>query len=145
MIRNIQESDLNACANLFAKVFSSEPWREEWNVPHALERLTHFYKSLGFYGVLAEQSDIVGFALGNIEPFNASSIFYLREMCVETNLQNKGIGEKILQGLEEELYLINVQSIYLATEKTIPAAKFYEKNGFNQDSSMAFYEKVTNS
>ena len=31
--------------------------------------------------------------------------------------------------------------IYLATDRNIPAAKFYEKNGFSQDENMGFYCK----
>jgi len=143
MIRSIQENDLHACAALFSEVFSSEPWNERWDESHALERLAHFYKSLGFFGVLAEEGSIIGFTLGNIEPFNGSSIFYLREMCVKTNLQNQGIGGNILKALEEELSLHDVQSIYLGTRKSTPAAKFYEKSGFNYSDEDVLYEKFT--
>lgn len=139
--RSIQEADIEACAILFTQVFSSEPWCEEWNKDLALERLFHFYQSKGFIGVLAEQKGIAGFALGNTEPFYFGSMFYLREMCTKTNLQNQGVGNKVLGVLENELRSEGVQRIYLTTERAIPASKFYQKCGFNYTDKIGFYAK----
>lgn len=144
-LRSIQETDVEACAILFAQVFSSEqPWNEKWNEVFALERLSHFYQSKGFIGVLAEQEEVIGFALGNTEPFYFGSIFYLREMCTQTNLQNQGIGKKVLEALEKELLSEQVQRIYLTTERSIPAVNFYQKNGFNYSDKMGVYAKRLN-
>ena len=145
ILRSIQETDLAVCAALFTNVFSSDPWNEEWNETFALERLLHFYQSKGFVGILAEQQGVVGFALGNTEPFYFGSMFYLREMCTKTNLQNQGVGNKVLKALEKELIPLKVQSIYLTTERTIPAAHFYQTNGFNYSEKMGFYAKRVSS
>lgn len=145
ILRSIQETDIEACATLFTQVFSSEPWNEEWNKGFALERLLHFFQSKGFIGVLAEQEGLVGFALGNTEPFYFGSMFYLREMCTQTNLQNQGVGSKVLGALEEELRSEGVQRIYLTTERATPASGFYQKNGFNYSDKMGFYAKRVNS
>lgn len=140
-LRRIQEADIDSCAILFTQVFSSKPWNEEWNKDLALERLLHFYQSKGFIGIIAEQESIIGFVLGNTEPFYFGSMFYLREMCTRTNLQNQGAGKKILEALEEELHTEGIQRIYLTTERTIPASSFYQKNGFNYSDKMGFYAK----
>tara|TARA_Y100001949_G_C15955588_1_gene316804 strand:+ start:900 stop:1340 length:441 start_codon:yes stop_codon:yes gene_type:complete len=145
ILRNIQEADIDACALLFAQVFSSEPWNEEWNKEFASERISHFFQSKGFIGVLAEDDGIIGFALGNTEPFYFGSMFYLREMCTHRNLQKQGVGNKILGALEAELCSHKVKSIYLTTERAIPAAKFYQKNGFSYSEKMGFYAKRINS
>jgi len=145
ILRNIQEADIEACATLFTQVFSSEPWNEEWNEIIALERLSHFYQSKGFLGVLAEQEEVVGFALGNTEPFYFGAMFYLREMCTQTNLQNHGVGQDVLGFLEKELLSQEIRSIYLATERAIPAANFYQKNGFSYSEKMGFYSKRVDS
>ncbi len=55
ILHSIKASDITACASLFAQVFSSELWNEEWAEAFAFERLSHFYQSKGFIGVLAEQ------------------------------------------------------------------------------------------
>lgn len=146
ILRNIEEDDIEICAELFMQVFSSDPWNEEWSIVFANERLSHFYQSKGFFGVLAEeQNSVVGFALGNTEPFYFGSMFYLREMCIKTKLQNKGVGKEILKALEDELLTKKINRIYLTTERDIPAASFYQKNGFNYSEKMGFYAKRTNS
>ncbi len=144
-LRNIQETDIEACAMLFTQIFSSQPWNEQWNTVFAIERLSHFYYSKGFIGVLAEQEGVVGFALGNTEPFYFGSIFYLREICTQTNLQNQGVGNRVLEFLEKELLSEEVQRIYLTTERAIPAVNFYQKNGFNYNDKMGVYAKRVNS
>ena len=143
--RIIKETDIDECSSLFATVFSSSPWNEEWTKQLALERLTHFYESKSFLGVVAKKESIVGFALGNIEPFYFGSIFYLREMCVSSTLQRKGIGSGVIDTLDSELSQLNVKRIYLATEHTIPAASFYQDKGFVHSKELGFYSRSVNS
>lgn len=145
ILRKIEKDDIEACAALFAKVFSAEPWSEPWNTDLANKRLSHFYESKGFIGILAESDGVIGFALGNTEPFHFGSMFYLREMCTESNIQNKGVGSDIFKALEHELMLNKVQSIYLTTEREIPAAEFYKNKGFKYLDQMGFYAKRINS
>ncbi len=144
-LRSIQETDIEACAILFTEVFSSEPWSEGWNKNFALERLLHFFESKGFVGILAENEGVVGFALGNTEPFYCGSMFYLREMCTQTDIQNQGVGSKILEALEESLSSKGVQRIYLTTQRAIPASDFYQNNGFSYSDKMGFYAKRVSS
>lgn len=66
-------------------------------------------------------------------------------MCTKSNLQNQGVGKKILSALEEELLAQGVRSVYLTTERAIPAASFYQKNGFSYSEKMGFYAKRINS
>lgn len=141
ILRCIQEEDIERCAVLFTQVFSSHPWSEPWNNNFAKERLLHFYKSTGFVGVLAEQDDFLGFALGNTEPFYSGPIFYLREMCVQAELHNRGVGHQLLQFLQKKLSEQKVGGMYITTQKNIPAASFYQKNGFSYSEDMGFYAK----
>ena len=129
-IRPIEENDVECCATLFAQVFSGEPWCEPWTEKKAFVRLDHFYKSIDFLGVLIESDHILGFALGNWEPFYFGKMFYLREMCTAQASQSQGIGGRVFSALEEELVSQSISSIYLTTEREIPAASFYKKHGF---------------
>lgn len=144
-IREITHKDLTACADIFSRTFSSEPWNEEWNITSALERLTCFFQSEGFCGVLAEEDNVVCFVMGNIEPFYSGPIFYLREMCTDMDNQSRGIGSQTLQFLEEKLRSKRVNNVYLLTEHGIPAAQFYQNRGFNVDRNTEFYSKNINS
>lgn len=141
IIRNINSQDLKNCAALYADVFASAPWHEPWTVDAALERLSHFYGSSGFVGILAEEDSLIGFALGNTEPFHSGSLFYLREMCIGTDSQRQGLGRQVYSALENELRSQSLRSIYLTTERDIPAAQFYLNNGFTFQEKMGFYAK----
>ena len=140
-IRNISEQDLPACAELFAQVFSQPPWNEPWSQEAALQRLSHFYQSKGFAGVLLQDHGLLGFALGNIEPFYFGDLFYLREMCVDPMAQNAGNGQRLMHALQETLQQQAVKGIYLTTEHQIAAASFYQKQGFQPSEAMRFYSK----
>lgn len=141
ILRSIKKDDLQPCAQLYTAVFSEEPWREAWSQELALARLSHFYQSSGFIGVLAEQDGILGFALGNTEPFYSGLLFYLREMCVHNTRQGQGVGTKVYSALEQQLSAAQVCGVYLTTERTIPAAQFYLSQGFGYSEAMGFYSK----
>jgi aminoglycoside 6'-N-acetyltransferase I len=140
-IRFITENDIGDCAKLFSHVFSTSPWNEPWTKGDAFKRLNHFFESKGFVGVLLEIEGVIGFALGNVEPFYFGDMFYLREMCVDTDSQHSGYGYKLFESLENTLKEQNVHSIYLTTDRESPASKFYQKNGFNFKEKMGFYTK----
>ena len=141
IIREINKDDLELCSELYAQVFSGPPWSEKWSKEKANERLSHFYKSEGFIGLVIANEGITGFVLGNSEPFLDGNWFYLREMCVAKDRQGKGAGTALLKQLNETLAAKSVKNIYLATDRNIPAAKFYIKNGFSQEEKMGFYYK----
>lgn len=141
IIRELREEDLESCSELYSQVFSGPPWSENWSKEKANERLIHFYKSEGFIGLIAEKEYVKGFVLGNAEPFLDRNWFYLREMCISKLSQRQGIGTGLIKQLSVTLVDKKVSKIYLATDRNIPAAKFYEKNGFSQEENMGFYCK----
>lgn len=142
LIRCFETRDLEDCSKLYAEVFSKDPWNEKWDFKIAEKRLSHFLNSEGFVGILAhEKSSVVGFAIGNIEPFLEGNIFYLREMCVHPDYQNGGVGSKIISKTEEVLTELNIKSIYLFTDRKIPAAYFYKKHGYRHDKDLTIFTK----
>jgi len=112
-IRDIKQNDLNVCSEIFSRTFSGEPWKEKWTATSALERLEHFYKSKGFYGIVAEEDTVIGFVLGNSEPYYTGLIFYLREMCTDIDYQNKGVGKHLLLNLENNLKSKSIYIIFI--------------------------------
>jgi len=75
----------------------------------------------------------------------SKAMLYLREMCVDSALQRKGIGSGIIDALDLELSTLNVTRVYLATERAIPAADFYQNKGFVHSEKLGFYAKSVNS
>ena len=138
-IRIIEPQDIEVCASIFVSTFSKNPWNEAWTLDAALERLWHFYNSKGFYGLIATETQALGFVLGNVEPYYTGSLFCLREMCVAATSQSKGIGTQLLKTLEEELTLIHVRRIYLLTSHDTPASRFYQKAGYERNETFGIY------
>jgi len=144
-IRKLEQEDLAPCAELFAAVFSQPPWSEPWSTNSAVDRLRYFFESPGFVGFVAvRQETLVGFVLGNTEPFHTRALFYLREMCVFPDFQRSGIGNALLEKLESFLALQAVAGVYLITERATPAARFYLKNGYGHSESTEFHAKQLN-
>lgn len=97
-----------------------------------LTRLEEIYRTPGFYGLVAEAEGqgVVGFAMGYAEQWQEQKHFYLKEMCVATQGQRRGIGTAIMQGLEQGLAAMDVEKIYLLTARGSSAEAFYQKCGF---------------
>ena len=145
-IRKIIDSDLDECSKIYLDVFSNPPWNEKWNLEIIGLRLSHFYGSKGFIGLLAEsEGSVLGFVLGNTEPFYFGQVLYLREMCVQQNQQRKGIGARLYCALEPILIENKVASVYLTTRTNTPASQFYHDLGFSIEKQMGFFTKELNS
>ena len=128
---------LDACANLLVEVFSNEPWNESWSFDNARILLSEIFNTPGFVGlVLLCDDNLVGFVVGYSEQSCNSRRFFLREICVQSDRQQQGIGKKLLHQLVETLSTMNVSLIYLLTMKDGELKKFYTKNGFHQSPHM---------
>ena len=137
----LEENDLIQCTETFIKVFNDEPWNDEWTFTKAQKYLLDFYNTPGFLGVLAiENKEVIGFILGVHRTWWSGDEFYIHEMCVESQHQNKGIGKSLLDYLIKSLEN-NVSNMTLLTDRGIPAEAFYKKNGFEEIERLVFLSK----
>lgn len=142
LIRKILKSDIKSCAKVYQEVFNHSLWKESWSYEEAVNRLEYIYKTDGFIGLVAiYENSVLGFVLGNIEPYTKGNAFYLREMCVKTQKQNEGIGNKLIINLHNELKKTKVIISYLITQQNSSASNFYKKNGYIHQVGDGVYEK----
>lgn len=142
-LQPIEHRHLRECADLFVSVFSNPPWSETWSQEMALSRLEDCYNTPGSYGIVAIVEDkVFGFAIGYAETWYEEKHFYLKEMCVQSTKQRSGIGTKIIDVLYQDLVSKSVSMIYLLTVRDSPAAAFYEKCGFSNNSRMTMMLKT---
>ncbi|MEK5101492.1 GNAT family N-acetyltransferase [Cytobacillus sp. FSL M8-0252] len=138
----LEMNDLTKCSETFIEVFNDEPWNDEWTFTKAKKYLLSFYQTPGFLGVLAVENDeIIGFILGIKRVWWSGDEFFINEMCVKTQSQNKGIGKALLNHLIKELHNSNISNITLLTDRGIPAEEFYKKNGFEEIERIIFLHK----
>jgi aminoglycoside 6'-N-acetyltransferase I len=139
----IEEKDIPDCAEVFVKVFGSEPWNEKWHIADAEARLEEMVHTPGFYGALAAtDGEILGFAMGHTEQWQRGKRhFYLQEMCVLPEHQRRGLGSGLVQTLCDNLAEMGVGAIYLLTAQEGPAQAFYTRLGFDVNPKMIMMGK----
>lgn len=125
-IASINNSEIDSHAALLVGVFSQEPCSEKWELKKAHDRLMCYQKAPYFSDLSAiEEGELTGFMFGNFEPYQKSSHFIIKEMCVKTERQRSGVGKKLLSELNNHLKQNNATSSYLLTRKGSPAELFY--------------------
>ena len=72
-----------------------------------------------------------GAMIGTVSGLPEEERFYIRSMAVRPGLQRSGVGQKLLETLEEFAVRQGYRRMYLYTTFVLPGAKrLYEKNGF---------------
>lgn len=140
----LEENDLIKCTETFIKVFNEAPWNDEWTLTKAQKYLLDFYNTPGFLGIVAiENKEVVGFIVGVRRTWWSGNEFYIHEMCVESQHQNRGIGKSLLNYLIHSLGN-QISNLTLLTDRGIPAEAFYKKNGFAEIERLVFLNKNIN-
>lgn len=116
---------------LFQDVFSQEPWNDKWN-----DEQLHLYlldlmdnKNSLSYG-LFDQNQMIGLSIGHIRHWYQGTEYRIDEFCIDTKYQSQGCGTFFLQEIEKQVKEKNIKTLFLQTDRTIPAYHFYQKNGF---------------
>ena len=116
---------------LFQDVFSQEPWNDKWND----EQLPLYHldlmdnKTSLSYG-LFDQNQMIGLSIGHIRHWYQGTEYRIDEFCIDTKYQSQGCGTFFLQEIEKQVKEKNIKTLFLQTDRTIPAYHFYQKNGF---------------
>ncbi|MCR5600872.1 MAG: GNAT family N-acetyltransferase [Ruminococcus sp.] len=133
-IRRLGADDIDIIKELFISVFTSEPWFDDWSDPVQLNSYildligNNNSLSLGLY----EHNVLVGLALGYIMHWFAGTEYYIHEFCVKTEKQGKGLGSEFMRLIDEYVRGLDVDHIFLQTDRSLPAFDFYVKNGFRE-------------
>ena len=136
----IDKTNLEDCAYLYTTVFNQAPWNEDWSHQQAMSRLKFYYETPNFIGMLVtDDSNLLGFVLGNYEPYQNEKLYLLKEMCVHPDFQGKGIGTKLIKFLHEKLKESGISTVNLITTIDSEAESFYFKNDYYKSQRMGLY------
>ena len=75
---------------------------------------------------------IVALAMGHIKHWFAGIEYNIDELCVDRNMQGKGIGSMFLGEIECFLSGRGITRIFLQTDRDMPAYAFYKHRGFRE-------------
>ena len=114
---------------VFLKAFGGEPWNEPWTCEQAQKRLESFLNTASAYGLSVEiDGEVVGFILGQFEPYYDGLRFYIQEFCCAR--AGGGVGTVLLTELERRLKAEGVVRTYLMTIHGDATEGYYQRRGY---------------
>ena len=130
-INELKLQDLDTLINKYIIYYNDEGGRWTYNI--AKIRLEQNFLTPSFYGVgLYDKSELLGFAIGCFKQYDDLLIYYLEEILVFKEYQNKGLGTKLLQELEFLVKKQGAEKINLSTTNEKKHQKFYSRLGFEK-------------
>ena len=141
--RKIGTEEMPAIRELFAGVFTGEPWNDDWSdgeqLDLYLEDLVGQQNSLT-YG-LYEDGRMVGLSMGRMKHWYTGTEYYIDELCIRTDRQGTGLGTLFLQEIEHAIREAGMVQIFLQTSADVPAYQFYRKNGSQELKGHVSFQK----
>lgn len=123
--------DLDIVINKYITYHNSEGGK--WTYDLAKKSLEQTFLAPGYYGIgLYDECEMVGFAMGCFKQYDDILLYYLDEILVFKEHQNKGLGTKILQELELLVKERGAEKIDLSTTYEENHQRFYSKLGFKK-------------
>lgn len=133
-IKRIGPEKAPAIKELFFSVFTHEPWNDDWSDQEQLDAYIHDLTGQNnslTYG-LYEGETLTGVSMGQIRHWYTGTEYYIDEYCIRTEVQGRGLGTLFLAEIEKQIRELGLTQIFLQTETTVPAYRFYQKQGFNE-------------
>lgn len=134
-IRKLEFNQMDDIKTLFRNVFMNEPWNDDWSNDEQLNIYmldlagNRNSLSIGLY----DEEELVGVSLGSIMHWCTGTEYYIYEFFITCERQGKGLGTKFLNDINDIIEYVkqmDVNHIFLQTERKLPAYKFYQKQGF---------------
>ena len=134
-IKKFTLNELEKCAELYLKVFTSSPWYDMWistvQVQDYLKELIFNPVFEGF--IVCKGDDVVAVCLGHRRSWWKGKELFIDEFFVANEFQGNGMGSQLINFMWEYLSQEDYQRFILTTNKGIPAQEFYLKNGFKNN------------
>lgn len=123
--------DLDTVINKYIMYHNGEGGK--WTYDLAKRSLEQTFLTPDYYGIgLYDESEMVGLAMGCFKQYDDLLLYYLDEILVFKEYQNKGLGTKILQELELLVKERGAEKIDLSTTYEENHQRFYSRLGFKK-------------
>ena len=132
-IARLSDTEFETVRTMFRDVFTAPPWNDDWSNE---KQLTAYLEDLmlnrnscciGMY----ENDELLAVSLGSMIHWCSGTEYYIFEFFVRRGMQGAGIGSEFINRIEEYAKSLGVTHIFLATDRDMPAYKFYLRNGFD--------------
>ncbi len=123
--------DLDILINKYITYHNGEGGK--WTYDLAKTSLEQTFLTPGYLGIgLYDESEMTGFAMGYFKQYDDLLLYYLEEILVFKEYQNKGLGTKILKELESIVKEHGAEKIDLSTTHEEEHQRFYSRLGFKK-------------
>lgn len=129
-IDNLDHKDLIYIAQLYIDTYSREPWEDQLDLEGVIDYFTRsiLNKASFYVGYLGTKPVAMAIVLDVVS--YKTNYSRIEDICVDWNLQERGLGSEFLKLLEDSHINENIDVMILNTIRRFPARKFYEKNGY---------------
>ncbi len=144
-VRKIEKEDYELVKELFQDVFSRPPWNDNWDKNGKLDSyFTQLVDNPNSISLLLEDdhNTIIGGSLGYLFDWWQGKEYFIKEFFIINEMQNQGNGKIFIKKLEEFLIKEEITAIWLLTESTVPAFKFYQACDFKLAKETKFFYKT---
>ena len=132
-IRKAAAADIPALAEAMSEAYAAPPWNENWSQEAAERRVQSILGNFGGFGLAAEEAgEIIGGALGFIDPYADGDFFFLSELFVVPERKRQGIGKALIAAMKEQLREKGVGVMQLISIDD--NLEFYRRAGLEKDS-----------
>lgn len=130
----LNQTNLAPFCDLYLRVFNAAPWHDGWQIEAVRERFAAFSQFPRFYGLGMLADDVpVGLAFGWGERWINDWHFFIKEFCIDSQLQGQGLGRQLFAEYERRLFALAYRWIFLNTGRAVPAYHFYLNLGFSEE------------
>ena len=133
-IKRIGIEEKEQIKELFASVFTKEPWNDDWSDKEQLDCFIMDLIGQGYsltYG-LYEGDEMIGLSMGYIKHWYVGTEYYIDELCIRQDKQGQGAGTFFIKSIESAIKELGLKQIFLQTNNDVPAYEFYKKLGFTE-------------
>lgn len=144
MLKEFDNTYLEACVDMYHRIFTSAEWSFHWlkkdNVHRYFQDMLTAPKSCSY--IYFKNDKPIGACFGSISDYFQTAHYYIKEIFIDISCQKQGVGRKMLEAVEQDLMGKGIHHVTLYTSTDIPAYDFYVKQGYVESPTAAYFMKL---